>query len=660
MCGIVGSYHQKGEAQPPALLRRMTEAMSHRGPDGEGFFFANTISGTHDFADESRRNVERANLAFGHRRLAILDLSAAGRQPMVDASGSFAITYNGEIYNHLEIRRELEAQGVKFFSRTDTETVLQAYAMWGDACVERFNGMFAFAIWDRPGRRLFLARDRFGVKPLYYAAVGDSFVFGSEIKAMLPHPALSRRVCAGALDEYFTFQNVLTDRTLFDGVHLLPAGHLLSIDLRETAASGGVAGRITRRQYWDYSIPKQPLDITLDEAAEETRRLFVRAVERQLMSDVPVGAYLSGGMDSGSIVAIASREMKSRGMGRFHSFTGGFDMSSASGLEMGCDERQSAEVLANLFKTEHYENVLHAGDMEHVMPELIWHLEDLRVGQCYPNYYTSRLASKFVKVCLAGSGGDELFAGYPWRYYQAIAGGGASFLESYYRFWQRLVPDAEKPALLRDAARNEAGAQSSFDIFKGVIAGLGRAAETAEDCVNLCLYFELKTFLNGLLVVDDKVSMAHSMETRVPFLDNDLADFALRLPVNLKLKNLAARVTDGGDENDVRTRSSYEVRTHDGKMVLRQAMHGLVPLDTVERTKQGFSAPDASWFRGESIDYIDRLLLREDARIYDYLQPAYVRAKIKEHEAGKANHRLFIWSVLSFEWWCRKFLDGAA
>lgn len=655
MCGIVGSFHQKGEAQPAALLKRMTDAIRHRGPDGEGFFFANTATGRHHFSVDATCGIEGANLAFGHRRLAILDLSEAGRQPMVDASGPFAITYNGEIYNHLELRRELEATGAQFHSRTDTETVLKAYAMWGESCVERFNGMFAFAIWDRPQQRLFLARDRFGVKPLYYAAIGDSFVFGSEIKGMLPHPALSRRVCSGALDEYFTFQNVLTDRTLFDGVHLLPAGHLLSIDLR-AASSGDLGRRITRRCYWDYQIPREPLDITLEEAAAETQRLFIRAVERQLMSDVPIGAYLSGGMDSGSIVAVASREMKTRGMGRFHTFTGGFDMSSASGIEMGCDERQSAEVLANLFKTEHYENVLHAGDMEFVMPELIWHLEDLRVGQCYPNYYTSRLASKFVKVCLAGSGGDELFAGYPWRYYQAIAGGGGAFVGNYYRFWQRLVPDAEKPALLQSSVRETTDGQSSFDIFNGVIGGLGREPETAEDCVNACLYFELKTFLNGLMIVDDKTSMAHSMETRVPFLDNDLADFALRLPMSLKLKNLSARLNESGDENDISTRSRYETRTHDGKMVLRRAMDGLIPLETVERTKQGFTAPDASWFRGESIDYINRFLLQPDARIYDYLQPDYVSAKIKEHESGKANNRLFIWSVLSFEWWCRKFM----
>lgn len=653
MCGIAGFHHRGGAPARLAVLKAMTDAIRHRGPDGEGFFLANTRTGARCFSTDARGEVAGADIALGHRRLAILDLTDAGRQPMLASDGALAITYNGEIYNHLELRKELEAAGAVFHSRTDTETVVQAYAQWGERCVERFNGMFAFAIWDHAKRRLFLARDRFGVKPLYYFESAEALVFASEVKAILKHPAVPRRVCPLALDEYFTFQNVLSDRTLFDGIKLLPAGHLLSIDLAGDGSS-------SRKQWWDYRIPEQPLKISAQEAAGESRRLFVQAVERQLMSDVPIGAYLSGGMDSGSIVAVASRAMRSRGFGRFLSFTGGFDMSSASGIEMGCDERPAAEVLANLYKTEHYENVLHAGDMEQVMPELIWHLEDLRVGQCYPNYYTSRLASKFVKVCLAGSGGDELFAGYPWRYYQAVSGGSGAFLKNYYRFWQRLVPDERKPALFTAKARQAAAGQSAFEIFQNVVAGLGREPSSPEDCVNACLYFELKTFLNGLLIVDDKTSMAHSMETRVPFLDNDLVDFALQLPVSLKLSQLAQAAGEPGNENDIQTRSRYEQRTHDGKLVLRRAMADLVPIETIERAKQGFSAPDASWFRGESIDYIDRFLLQKDARIYDYIQPDYVREKIKEHEAGKANHRLFIWSVLSFEWWCRRFLEGAS
>lgn len=653
MCGIVGSFHTSGAQTPAALLKRMTDAMKHRGPDGEGFFFASTKSGRFECGPEPRCGIDDADLAFGHRRLAILDLSEAGRQPMMDASGSFAITYNGEIYNHAELRLELEEKGVVFRSRTDTETVLQAYAIWGESCVERFNGMFAFAIWDRANHRLFLARDRFGVKPLYYFADAGTLLFASEIKAMLPHPALKRRVCPGALNEYFTFQNVLTDRTLFDGVLLLPAGHTLTLDLAD--GSCGVERRLRKKQYWDFAMPEKPLDITLEEAAEESRRLFEQAVKRQLMSDVPVGAFLSGGMDSGAICAVASRHL-----GRMSTFTGGFDLSSASGLELGFDERAQSERLANHLKSEHYEMVMHAGDMEHVMPELVRHLEDLRVGQCYPNYYVSRLAGRFVKVCLSGAGGDELFAGYPWRYHEGTRSRNREeYLRTYYDYWQRLVSDDDKSRLFRPGTLGDIDSGSSFRVFHDVFNGFNSPLEAPEDYLNASLYFESKTFLHGLLVVEDKVSMAHSLEVRLPFLDNDLVAFALSLPARHKLRNWG-KTSVQIDEDDVNKRHRYEMQTSDGKLVLREAMSQLIPADVIHRKKQGFSAPDASWFRGESIDYIKRLLHERDARLYQFIEPAFVESVLDEHCSGRANHRLLIWSFLSFEWWCRQFLDGSA
>ena len=651
MCGIVGSFQQKGAPFTPALLARMTDAMRHRGPDGDGFFFADTKSGRHVVSPDAQRGIDGADLAFGHRRLSILDLSDAGRQPMVDTGGSFAITYNGEIYNHPELRRELEEQGVRFHSRTDTETVLQAYATWGEACVERFNGMFAFAIWDRPKQRLFLARDRFGVKPLYYFADADTLLFASEIKAMMPHPAFRRRLCPEALDEYFTFQNVLTDRTLFAGVRMLPAGHTLTLDLADSSA--GVDRRLKQRQFWDFVQPGTTRDITLEEAAEETRRLFEQAVKRQLMSDVPVGAFLSGGMDSGAICAVASREL-----GRMSTFTGGFDLSSASGLELGFDERAQSEMLANHLKSEHYEMVMHAGDMEHVMPELVRHLEDLRVGQCYPNYYVSRLAGKFVKVCLSGAGGDELFAGYPWRYHEGTRSRSREeYLRTYYDFWQRLVADDDKPRLFRPGTRAAIDAGASFRVFHDVFDGFASPLESAEDYLNASLYFESKTFLHGLLVVEDRMSMAHSLEVRLPFLDNDLVAFALSLPARHKLRHWG-RESAQVDEDDVSKKQLHQMQTSDGKLVLREAMSRLIPPEVTSRRKQGFSAPDASWFRGESIDYIRRLLHQRDARLYEFIEPAFVDAVLAEHCSGRVNHRLLIWSFLCFEWWCRQFLDG--
>jgi asparagine synthase (glutamine-hydrolysing) len=339
-------------------------------------------------------------------------------------------------------------------------------------------------------------------------------------------------------------------------------------------------------------------------------------------------------------------------------FTGGFDLSSASGMEMGFDERANAEMMSNLLKTEHYEVVLHAGDMERVMPELIWHLEDLRVGQCYPNYYVARLAGKFVKVVLSGAGGDELFAGYPWRYYRGLNGGGGDFYDNYYEFWQRLTPDADKSQLFNSETHRSLKHHSTFDVFKGVIEPAGAPTRSREDFINASLLFELKTFLHGLLVIEDKMSMAHSLETRAPFLDNDLVDFALRLPVRYKLKNLD-RTPMAVDEDDTGKRVRYELKTGEGKTILRQAMNHIIPPEVTERAKQGFSAPDASWFRGESIDYINSLLRDPRARIYEFVNPGYTVQRLDEHTAGFRNHRLFIWSLLSFEWWLRTFNPSA-
>jgi asparagine synthase (glutamine-hydrolysing) len=628
MCGIVGVYNLNGEPAPAGLLKRMTDVIAHRGPDGEGHY-----------ADEA--------VGLGHRRLAIIDLSPAGHQPMANEAGDVIITFNGEVYNFQKLRVELEAHGYGFHSRTDTEAVLHAYERWGDGCLDRLNGMFAFAIWDRRRRRLFLARDRYGVKPLYWYFRDGVFVFASEIKAILAHPKVSASVCHEALNEYFTFQNIFTDVTLFEGVRLLPPGCTLSLELDGRSRPGV-------RRYWDYPVAAEPVALSEEECAERVRELFVQAVTRQLVSDVPVGSYLSGGMDSGSITSVAAQHLP-----RLTTFTGGFDLSSASGLELGFDERRSAESMANQFKTEHYEVVMHAGDMEWVLPDLVWHLEDLRVGQSYPNFYVARLAGKFVKVVLSGAGGDELFGGYPWRYYRGMdSSGREEYFRRYYQFWQRLVPDEDKPRLFNGETLRGTGGASAFEVFRGVFRDWPGELRGREDYINASLYFELKTFLHGLLVVEDKLSMAHSLETRVPFLDNDLVEFAARVPVSHKLLNLggAAHV----DENTAGKRLIYERETSDGKAVLRRAMRKLIPPDISQRAKQGFSAPDASWFRGESIDYINRLLRNPKAVIYEFLSRSYVSGVLDEHCSGRVNHRLLIWSLLSFEWWCRSFLGAPA
>src|SRR5262249_5475200 len=423
MCGIAGICNRRGELVSANLLKRMTDIIAHRGPDSE-------------------RHYTDRPVGLGHRRLAIIDLSPNGHQPMANETGDVIIVFNGEIYDFQRLRIELESRGHQFHSRPDTEVIIHAYEEWGDDCVRRFNGMFAFAIWDKPHQRLFLARDRYGVKPLYWNFGNETLMFASEIKAILENPTVKQELCYRALNEYFSFQNIFSDLTLFEGIRLLPPGSTMAFDLHSTQAP-------SIRNYWDYPFPRESWELKEDECVDHVHRLFQQAVTRQLISDVPVGSYLSGGMDSGSIAYIAANQVE-----RLTTFTGGFDLSSASGLEIGFDERRAAEVMANRFKTEHYEVVMHAGDMEWVLPKLIWHLEDLRVGQCYLNYYVARLAGKFVKVVLSGAGGDELFGGYPWRYYRGLnSGNSQEYLRRYYDFWQRLVPDEDKAKLFNQDTR---------------------------------------------------------------------------------------------------------------------------------------------------------------------------------------------------------------
>ena len=624
MCGITGIFNLNGEPVSPVVLRRMTDAIAHRGPDGEGFYIDSF-------------------LGLGHRRLAVIDLSSAGHQPMMSEDGQYILSYNGEVYNFQELRLELEARGYRFRSRTDSEVVLYAYAEWAEKALERFNGMFAFAIWDRGRQELFLARDRYGVKPLYYTLQGHTFVFGSEVKAILAHPSYRTEVDKEALLEYFTFQNFFTDKTLFAGVKLLPAGCHMRVSLG-AQLHGGV------QRYWDYDFvePEHPKDER--EYLEELDRLFRQAVNRQLVSDVDVGAYLSGGMDSGSITAVAAAQLP-----YLKTFTCGFDLHSASGLELGFDEREKAESMSYLFKTEHYEMVLKAGDMERILPRLTWHLEEPRVGQSYPNFYVAQLAGKFVKVVLSGAGGDELFAGYPWRYYRAVVNDDfEDYVDKYYQYWQRLIPN-EAIKLVFKPVWNDVKDVWTRDIFRNVFTKHASRFTRPEDYINHSLYFEAKTFLHGLLVVEDKLSMASGLETRLPFLDNDLVDFAMRVPIGLKLGSLSQVVRL--NENEPGNKSAkYFQKTKDGKLLLRKAMLRYIAADVTNREKQGFSAPDASWYKGESIEYVRRNLFRDAAEIYEFLDREAVQGLVREHLAGKHNRRLLIWSLLSFYSWLKKFL----
>lgn len=618
MCGITGLIHINRDVVSPVILKKMTDAIAHRGPEGEGHWI-------------------EGNVGIGHRRLAIIDLSPAGKQPMITTDNRYVLSYNGEIYNYLKIRSELEVLGCRFRSQTDSEVVLNALSYWGKDALIKFNGMFGLAFWDRKEQTLLLARDRYGIKPLYYARQGRSFSFGSEQKAITAQPTFKRELNKAALLEYFTFQNIFTDQTLLKDIHLLPAGNY--------AVLHAPTGKFTQHQYWDYRFREPNHKADKQEYVEELDRLFKQAVNRQLVSDVEIGSYLSGGIDSGSITAIATQQLP-----YLKTFTCGFDLSSASGIELGFDERIKAEAMSARFKTEHYEIILKAGDMERCLPKLSWHLEEPRVGQSYPNFYAAKLASKFVKVVLSGSGGDELFGGYPWRYYRAANSQNfENYIDEYYLYWQRLVSNSELKKMFAPIWTDVEKVWTR-DIFRDVFATHDNELQRPEDYINHSLYFEAKTFLHGLFVVEDKLSMAHSLESRVPFMDNDLVDFAMQCPVGLKLNNLKEVLKI--NENDPGNKSSqYFQKTNDGKQILRNVMKRYIPDEIAQAEKKGFSSPDRSWFKGESIQFIKQRFFDRKAKIFNVLDHNMIETLLMQHFSGDQNRRLLIWSLLNVDFW---------
>jgi asparagine synthase (glutamine-hydrolysing) len=616
MCGIAGLINLNGEAVSPAILKKMTDAIAHRGPDGEGQWIED-------------------NIGIGHRRLAIIDLSAAGHQPMITSDNRYVLSYNGEIYNYCEIRAELESLGYWFRSQTDSEVVLNALAHWGPDGLMKFNGMFGLAFWDRKEKILLLARDRYGIKPLYYARQGNYFAFGSEQKAITAQPIFKRELNKPALFEYFTFQNILTDQTLLQDIYLLPAGHYAKLHV--------ATGKWSQHKYWDYRFREPDQKAHKQEYVEELDRLFKQAVNRQLVGDVELGSYLSGGMDSGSITAIAAQSFPN-----LKTFTCGFDLSSASGIELAFDERPKAEAMSARFKTEHYEMVLKAGDLERCLPKLAWHLEEPRVGQSYPNFYAAKLASKFVKVVLSGSGGDELFGGYPWRYYRsANSQSFEHYVDEYYLYWQRLVSNSELKRMFSPIWA-DVDKVWTRDIFRDVFVTHDNVLNRPEDYINHSLYFEAKTFLHGLFVVEDKLSMAHGLESRVPFMDNDLVNFTMQCPVGLKLNNLTEVLRLNENEAGSKT-GSYFQKTNDGKQILRDVMKRYIPDEITQAEKQGFSSPDASWFKGDSMEFVKRKLLAGNRQIYEYIDADTVKNLVRRHLDGQENRRLLIWSLLNVE-----------
>ena len=644
MCGIAGIYHLHRKPIPSHCLKSMCDVMKHRGPDGEGYVFFHVQNAP--FKDEGYW-IEKGgdlptvqgpdewkqlfngdghfNLALGHRRLAIIDLTSAGHQPMSNRANGIWITYNGEIYNFRELRLELEAKGHRFFSQSDTEVIIHLYEEYGTAAFSKLNGIFAFALWDGKQGRLFIARDRYGAKPLYYTVQNGILAFSSEIKALLQVDGIKTKLNNHALSDYFTFQNTFGETTLFEGIKLLEPGHFMVVEGKN----------ITKNRYWDFDFCE---DKDHGEAyyVEKLKELFAQVIERQLVSDVPLGSYLSGGIDSGSITALASRFIP-----RLMTFTGGFDVATAVSIENFFDERDKAELMSREFGTEHYQMVIHAGDLEWALPRVIWHSEDLRVGMSYPHYYLSQLASKFVKVVLAGPGGDETLGGYPWRYdLVKECKSCEEFEQVTYQYWSRLVNDHDKKEFFSSALLKKTRNHSPLESLKKVLRN-----ESNSNFIKKALYFDAKTFLHGILLIEDKLSMAHSLESRVPFLDNELVDFTTKIPSKYLLNNswISAAKTD---------------INLSGKYIFRRAMEGILPDEIIKNRKQGFSAPDQSWYMQQLVRNIRETILSERALDRGYFNGEYLEKVLEEHITGKANHRLLIWSLLSFEWWNRIFIDG--
>ncbi|MBI2469447.1 MAG: asparagine synthase (glutamine-hydrolyzing) [Candidatus Rokubacteria bacterium] len=618
MCGIAGIVSRDGAPVTLPEVRAMCDAMVHRGPDDEGFYLG-------------------AGVGLGMRRLSIIDL-ATGRQPVRNEDGTVWVVFNGEIYNYRELRRALEAQGHAFYTATDTETIVHLYENYGPRCVEHLRGMFAFALWDEPRRRLLLARDRLGIKPLYYADVGGRLLFASELKAIRALPGFEPELNWAAVSHLFTFLTTPRAESIVRGVRKLEPGHVL-------VASFGEGARIER--YWDVQF--EP-DHGRPEAdfVERLRELLTDSVRLHLVSDVPVGAFLSGGIDSSSVVATMAR----LGLGPVKTFSIGF-------TEADYDELRHARVVARAFGTEHHELTLDP-DALGIVDELAWYLDEpFGDSSAIPTYMVSKLAAEHVTVVLSGDGGDELLAGYdkyrverrerparflpgPARSLLGLLGGlvpegrpGHNFLRHFaltgaerYLDASTLFRHAQKQKLFRPEAFELC---SRYDPWRDAIDDLARADG---HWLSALQYLDLRSYLPlDILTKVDRMSMAHSLEARVPLLDHKLVEFAATVPPELRLR--------GGTT----------------KYLLKRAMRGILPDRIIERPKHGFAVPLARWFRGGLGPFVREVLLSERSRRRGILEPAYIERLLALHARGR-DLDLQLWTLLSFELWCRTFLDG--
>jgi asparagine synthase (glutamine-hydrolysing) len=625
MCGISGFYnYRSGEPANEAILQAMLQSIYHRGPDDEGRY-------------------RDGSMAMGMRRLSIIDV-AGGKQPIENEDGSIIVVFNGEIYNYREVREQLVQRGHTFVTASDTEVIVHLYEDFGEECVHHLRGMFGFSVWDKRHRRLFVARDRLGIKPLYYTDNGTRLVFGSEIKSLLYYPDVEARPDLDGLSNFLSLKYVPAPQTMFAGIQALPPGYTLTCDERG----------IRLRQYWDLSFVNEHDGHTTEAEYEEQLDHLMREIVRMhLVSDVPFGAFLSGGVDSSTIVALMSEFLNEP----VKTFSVGF---TGEGSEYS--ELPYAHIVSKHCHTDHHDIFIGPQDFMNLTEKVIWHLDQPIADEaCLANYMVAELASRHVKMVLTGEGGDELFAGYA-RYpgermsplfrhiplalrgmmmatLPRIAGLRRPKLALYAlchsdevtRFlnWFPLFNSDMKAALLSPSLKAQLNGVTSREVFAYHLA-----KTNATNPINRMLYVDTKLWLpDDLLARGDKTSMATSIEGRVPFLDHKLVEFAAALPTELKLKGFVR------------------------KYLLKRVSAKLLPEIIIKRKKEGFPIPIAVWLRREVRPYIRDILSPESIQRRGLFQYAVIEKLLDEHESGFADHGDKLWSLLSVELWYRRFID---